>query len=289
MSVSRLDLGELRLEGRSRAGDSSWIRVSPPGLAFDVGRGSARLTGARDLFVSHGHLDHALGVPFVLSNRSLHLGEPTRVACPAAIADSLDRLIRAAEILEGERYRYEIVPMVPGDRLDVGKGFLVEAFPVDHVVPSLGFHLLRRKRRLRADLRGLPEPEIVALRREGREVGEEVEELALSYTGDTSAGVFDLEPRLFDSPRLVLECTFLGEELRDKGAQYGHLHFQDLVERAHRFRNRILVLTHLSRRHRPGELRERIDAELPGLASRIRIFDEEGRSRPRPLAREASS
>ena len=35
-----LRIGDLRIEGFSRAGDDNWFRIHPPGLAFDVGRGA---------------------------------------------------------------------------------------------------------------------------------------------------------------------------------------------------------------------------------------------------------
>ena len=58
---AELRLGDLRIEGWSLAGDETWFRVHPPGLAFDTGRGTARLAGAHDVFLSHGHLDHSDG------------------------------------------------------------------------------------------------------------------------------------------------------------------------------------------------------------------------------------
>lgn len=210
-------------------------------------------------------------MPYVLSQRTRHQGKATRVHCPAAIAGDLEALIRAAERLEGTAYDVELVPLTPGDRVRVGRDLLVEAFATDHVVPSLGYHLLREKRRLRERYRGLPGPEIAALRAAGTSTEDVVEELALTYCGDTGDGVFDLEPRLFEAAVLVLECTFLGAERRERAALYKHLHVEDLAERRARFANRAIVLHHLSRRHRPAELRAEVERLMPELAERIHL------------------
>lgn len=267
-------MGDLAVEGWSRAGEETWFRVSPPGLAFDVGRGAAQLAGVRDIFLSHGHLDHALGLPYVLSLRTLHLHAHTRVFCPAAIEEPLAALVAAAERLDGAAYRHEIVPLAVGDRVEVGKDLLVEAFATDHVVPSLGYHLVRRKRRLAAGLAGRTAAELVALRESGVETSEAVEEVWLSYCGDTGPSVFELTPRLFESRVLMLECTFLGDEQRGRGDRFKHLHFEDLEERAALFHNAALVLYHLSRRHRPEALRAEIEHRLPALAARIHLLIE---------------
>lgn len=198
-----------------------------------------------------------------------------RVLCPRATAADLEALVEAAARLERTAYRWRLLPLAAGDRVDLGAGFVLEAFATDHVVPSLGFHLHRRRKKLLAEHVGRSGQEIVALRERGVEVQHEIEELVLSYCGDTGAGVWALAPRLPESRLLMIECTFVGESQRGKAATYGHLHLDDLV--AHRERlagHEAILLHHLSRRHSAAELRRAVERLLPELAPRIFIWGE---------------
>lgn len=285
MDLIRYRFGDLRIEGESRAGTETWFRVFPPGLAFDAGRGALPLSGARDVFLSHGHLDHALGTPYVLSQRSLHQHRGTRVFCPRETAGDLERFLHAAARLERAEYRYELRGLVPGDQVEVGRGLAVEAFATDHVVPSLGYLLWKSKSRLAREHVGKSHEELRTLREAGQEISETVQELAVAYCGDTGPGAFDAEPRLFDARVLLVECTFLDPEMRDRGGRYKHLHLLDLAERRDRFANEHIVLHHLSRRHTVGELARAVAEHLPELVERIHIVPE---ATPKNAPKEAS-
>ena len=273
MPITNLSFGDLRIEGVSRAGEETWIRVHPPGLVFDVGRGAVQLAGARDVFLSHGHLDHALGVPFVLSLRTLHDSQSTRVFAPAAIVSGLKQLIGAAEALEGQEYEYELHAVEPGNRIPVSRGFQVEAFATDHVVPSVGYHLLGQKKRLKSEYRDRSSRELAELRSAGVEIELVQEELRLSYCGDTGPGVFDLDARVLVSPILLIECTFFDESSHQRARKYGHMHVQDLVARGADFRNQDLVLLHASRRYGCDQLRRLISTELALGSPKVHLFD----------------
>jgi ribonuclease Z len=274
MRPVELRFGDLRIEGWSRAGDDNWFRVHPPGLALDVGRGALQLAGAQDVFLSHGHLDHAMGIPFVLSQRSLHRLVHTRVFCPAEIVEPLGAFIAAAERMENARYRYELLPLIPGDRVEVGRGLHMEAFATEHVVPTLGYHLWRSRRHLAPAFAGYSREELIGLREGGVDTAEVAEGLWLSYCADTGPAIFDCEPRIFDSKVLMMECTFVGEEHRDKGERFKHLHLGDIAQQADRFRNEAIVLHHLSRRFRVEDLRAEVNRRLPELSARIHILVE---------------
>ena len=272
MSIERLVFGDLRIEGTSRAGEETWFRVRPPGLAFDVGRGAVQLEGISDIFLTHGHLDHALGLPFLLSRRAAHGSGSTRVFVPAPVAEPLVGLIGSAEALEGTTYQYEVIALEPGDPVSVDKGLTVQAFATDHVIPSLGYHLLRSKYPLKSEYRDRPGAELADLRRRGVEIEREETETWFSYCGDTGPGVFDLEPRIFDTSVLLLECTFFDEGSKERAHQFKHLHLNDLVERAGEFQNRELVLHHLSRRYKCFDLIEMLGKQLVLPQTQVHLF-----------------
>lgn len=242
-----IEIGPLSLEGFSLGGVETALRVPELRLAIDVGRGRSDLLSCDHIALTHTHLDHAGGLPYLLGLRQLYSMKTPTVFCPAQVARELRAMLDAWEKVQRFELRADIVPVEPGARYPLRRGILLEPFRTYHPVPSFGYTVVEEVQKLRAEHHGLPGPEIAALRKRGVVVTETVRRPWLSVTGDTLVEVLEREPQILESEVLVLECTFLdGRKPLDKSRAGGHVHLDELFPLAGAFRNDRLVLSHFS-------------------------------------------
>jgi ribonuclease Z len=263
------------LRGVSLGGIYTSMHVPELDALFDVGSPIRTASTARHLFLSHGHVDHVGGLSSLLGIRALFgHPRPLRIHLPAEIAPALSDALAAMSRLQRYELAFELIPMSPGQEVALRGDLAVRALRTYHPVPSLAYVVIRRVAKLRPELVGLSGREIAERRRSGEVVSESVDRLELAYATDTLAVVLDREPALLDCRVLVLECTFLDGRKSLADARAGcHIHLDELVERAHLFRNEALVLMHFSQIYRPVEVREILARRLPEeLRARLVVF-----------------
>jgi len=259
------------IEGRSRAGHETYFRIRDLNLVLDIGRGPDLAVGIPNIFVTHAHLDHAVGIPFYAGQRHLHRMSGGRVYVPSAAAEGFREILRIHERLAGTKLEeVEIVGIAPGDTIAVGRTHAVRAHAATHRVDANAYEVIERRHRLRDEFESLSQEEI---HRRRDEVIERIDYSLLFYTGDTDRGILEANNEgLFRSEVLMIECSFIEEGHRDRAAKYRHIHFDDIAEFAGRFENRLIVLTHFSRRYGRGEIRDMIRRRCPEvLRERVRL------------------
>ncbi|HTE54944.1 MAG TPA: MBL fold metallo-hydrolase [Kofleriaceae bacterium] len=273
--LTQLHTQGFTLRGVSLGGIYTSLHVPELDSLFDVGWPLRTAATARYLFLSHGHVDHVGGLSSLLGMRAL-FGYPRllRLYLPAELAPAIAEVLAATSRLQRHELAVDMVPMQPGEEVALRGDLVVRAFRTYHPVPSLGYLIVRRVAKLRADLRGLDGRAIAERRRRGEVVSESVDRLELAYATDTLAVVLDREPSILESRVLVLECTFLDGKKPIADARAGcHIHLDELIERADRFRNEAVVLMHFSQLYRPGEVREILARRLPpSLRDRVVVF-----------------
>ena len=254
-----------------RAPAALLVRRGGDKLLFDCAEGTQRqllrssvgLLELEEVFVTHFHADHILGLPgmfktFALRGREL----PLTVFGPRGLVDLLGSLKRVVGRLS---YDLKVVELEPGDVLERG-GYRLATFGVAHGVPALGWSLIEATRPgrfdvARADALGVPNgPERGALQggepvtlADGRAVtpeqvlGPPRPGRKLVITGDT-APTDGIAEAAWGADVLVTEATFSDEE-RGRAEETKHQTATQAAETARRANVGLLALTHLSNRY----------------------------------------
>jgi ribonuclease Z len=255
---------KVELAGVSVAGVETCIEVPGLHLLLDLGACPRSAVSQPVVLVSHGHLDHIGAIANHAARRAL-LGMSEGVyVVPRAIASDVEALFNAAGALDGQTIPRRVVPLSPGEEHRLGKGRVVRAFETFHRVPSQGYTVWETRHRLRPEFRDVPGARLGELRREGVAIDEPHEVARLSFTGDTRVEVLERTPELQRTECLVIEASFLDEKVSPAEArEMGHIHLDELVERADLLPTADVVFSHFSARYRPEDVREILGRRVP--------------------------
>jgi ribonuclease Z len=264
----------LTIEGYSRAAVQSYWRIPELKIGFDLGAQPWDFMGTPTWLLTHTHLDHVAALPvYVARRRMMRMGPPT-VYLPAEAVEDVRRLLMVMQRLDRGRMVCQLNGVKPGDEIELTREHLITAFATTHTIPSVGYVVWERRFKLKEEYHGLPGEQIRDIRQSGVEVTREVRTPLLAYTGDTSPAGLDGYPPVFQAKVLITELSFVRpNHRREKIHKFGHMHLDDLIERADRFENELIICAHFSTRYHPQEVRRLLDGKLPPrLRERIRLW-----------------
>lgn len=262
--LTTVTAGPYTLRGLSVAGLHTSIFVRELGCTFDTGIATRALSSGENLFLSHGHADHTGALLAFLGIRGLLRMPAPRIFLPAEIAESLRDALAAFAKLQRYDLDVQLYPMLPGDEHTLRPDLEVRAFRTHHTGPSLGYQFFTRVPKLKLAFRDLPGAEIAARRQRGEPIFDFEERHLLAYATDTLPHVLETTPSLLDTRVLILECSFLDERKSIEASRAGgHIHLDELLERADAFRNEALVLMHFSQMYAPADVHRILEERCP--------------------------
>jgi ribonuclease Z len=264
----------LTIEGYSRAAVQSYWRVPELKIGFDLGAHPWSFMSTPNWFITHTHLDHIAALPVYVARRRMMKMEPPTIYLPAEAVEPVEALLRAYQRLDRGRMPANLVGLVKDQEVELSRELVVRAFATRHTIPSLGYLVWERRRKLKAEYHQLSGEEIRDLRLSGVEVSAEVRLPKLAYLGDTAPPGLDILPEIYQAEILILEMTFVAPGERASVIhKFGHTHLDDIIARADRFENEVIIASHFSTRLHPDQILRIVEKRLPdSLKGRLKVW-----------------
>jgi ribonuclease Z len=262
------------------------VRRGGDRLLFDCGEGTQRqllrssvgLVDLREVFLTHFHADHILGLPGMLKTFALRGRDatPLTVYGPRGLRELFKRL---HPFLGRLPYPLAVVELEAGERLERGD-YTIAGCAVDHGTEALGYTIAEPERPGRfdvaaADALGVPDGPARGQLQAGEEVtvasgrtvspaevlGEPRAGRKLVLTGDTAPSPLVVQAA-HGADLLVHEASFLADEA-ERARETMHSTAAEAAEVARLAQVRLLALTHVSPRYFGPELADEARAVFP--------------------------
>jgi ribonuclease Z len=259
------------------------VRRGSERLLFDCGEGTQRqlqrsaigLPDLQEIFFTHYHADHFLGLPGMLKTFALRGRDeaPLTAYGPRGLRELFNRL---RPFIGRLPYPLALVELEPGETLE-RREYTIEGFAVDHGVDALGYAIVERLRPGRFDVEtaaelGVPNGPARGRLQAGEEVtlesgrtvtpdevlGEPRRGRKVVLTGDSAPSPLVVEAA-YKADLLVHEASFLADE-EERARETLHSTAAGAAEIARLAQVRLLALTHVSPRYFGPELADEAGA-----------------------------
>jgi ribonuclease Z len=270
-----LQLAGEEIEAVSVGGLETCIGLPRHKLCFDIGRGPRSAVAMSTVAFTHSHIDHMGGIAHHVATRALlGMGPPTYLV-PAPVEAHFHGLLDAFRKIDGSELPCTVIPAHPGQDVPLPKGRFIRPFSAVHTLPALGYSLWRHHTTLRSELVGADQDTIRAARDRGEAVSIQAPIPLIAFSGDSRIEVLEREPVMRQAKLLIMEVTFLDQRVPvDKARENGHIHLDEVIQRADLFENEAILFTHLSARYRYEEALEILAQRLPdGLKERVHLLE----------------
>lgn len=274
LPVKTLKHGDLTIEGYSRAAVQTYWRIPELKLGFDLGAQPWSFMGTESWFITHGHLDHIVALPVYVARRRMMKMTPPVIYMPTETIEPVQKILRQCTRLDRGRLPCDLRPVEPGDEIELSRELVVTASATTHTVPSLGFIVWDRRRKLKPEFQSLSGDQIRDLRMAGTEVTAESRRPLVAYLGDSAPPGLDATPAMYEAKILICEMTFVAPNHRkEKIHKFGHMHMDDLIDRRDRFQNELIIAGHLSTRYHANTVRNLVSKAFPDmLGGRLHLW-----------------
>lgn len=272
--VSEIQLDNLKVQGLSRAGTGTSLYLPEYKVCFDVAQGWPFHYASKYFFITHSHMDHAGGIPYIISQRGLMNLPPAIFYMPTNMIQPMEQILKCWQQIEGHQYDYHLKSLSEDQQVEVKPGVFVKSFKTLHRVESQGYALIEKKKKLKSEYLNLCKQTLIDLKQSGTEIHDLVEDIVFAFTGDTKIEFLDLSPWIKKAQNLFMEVTYFDEKRSiERAREWGHIHLDEVLPRLCEFECDNIIFTHISSKYSHEKARSILSAKLSsGDLERVHIF-----------------
>jgi ribonuclease Z len=261
--LAQVTIDDLDIIGYSVAGEETVVAVPQLDVCFDVGKAPDQIIPINHVLLTHGHMDHAAGIAYYLSQRNFCGMSAGTIVAPQNLLKPIRDIINAWSRLDGNPIPTNLIGVKPGDEVRIKPNLLAKVFPTKHSRGSVGFCIIERRKKLKPEYHGLTGPQIVALKKKGVVIDQPLEIPIVTYLGDTQYVDFSQLHYITDSKILIAECTFYEGDHTERAEAGKHMHIDEFVTLLKKLRNQHTLITHTTQRTPMREIRKILRKALP--------------------------
>jgi ribonuclease Z len=253
-----------------------YLEYDGEGILFDCGEGTQRQMNIANLnrnkigkiLISHWHGDHVSGILGLIQTIGNNLGaseeKPSlEIFGPKETRERFQLLLRSTYFENKITYKITELPIDKLTRFYENDSYYLEAIPLDHNIPTLGYNFIEKDRlRIKVSVThqlGIPEGPLLGKLQAGHDItfkGKNYSHKDLTYTVkgkkvsivmDTSytKNIIELSQ---DADLMISEATYLDKHM-EKGEKHKHLTVKQAAMLAHAANAKKLVMMHFSQRY----------------------------------------
>lgn len=255
---------------KERNPSATFISYDSEGILIDCAEGTQRqmrmagikLTKITKILISHWHGDHVFGLPgLIQSLGASDYSKALKIYGPKGTKKYFDALTKS--FLFDRKIKMEINEVAKGKFFE-NEDFLLEALPLEHGIPVLGFNFIEKDKR-KVDLKkvnklGVPEGPLLGKLQDGKIITwknkkirpEQATHLEkgkkITFITDTVLcnNCYELAK---EADLLISEATY-SSKLEDKGEEHNHMTAKQAAQIANKANAKQLILTHFSARYK---------------------------------------
>jgi ribonuclease Z len=261
--LASLKIDDLEIIGYSVAGEETVVAMPQLDVCFDIGKAPDQIIPINHVLLTHGHMDHAAGIAYYLSQRNFCGISAGTIVAPKNLLKPMAEIIDSWARLDGNKIPANLVGVKPGDEYQIKPNLFAKVFPTKHSKGSVGFSVIERRKKLKSEYTDLTGPQIVELKKKGVEIDYRIDFPIVTYLGDTQYVDFSQLDYIKTSRILIAECTFYEGEHSGRAEAGKHMHIDEFVTLLNNLQNEHIIITHTTQRTPMWEIHKILKNSLP--------------------------